>query len=98
LAFLEHDEVIDVCVLFADEVEAAPRLLLQLDQPGRTRADQQRRDLRSDLDAISLVPRAGGERTEATLDLDRRRGLRDDDPVAAAGRALLGHHLARAVG
>ena len=32
LAFLEHDEVVEVRVFLADEVEAASRLLLELDQ------------------------------------------------------------------
>ena len=35
---------------------------------------------------------------DPALDLDRGRALRDDDPVAVAGRALARHHLARAVG
>ena len=38
------------------------------------------------------------ERAQPALDLGRGGALGDDDPVAVAGRALAGHHLARAVG
>ena len=33
LPFFEHDEMVEMQVLFPDEVEAAPRLLLQLHEP-----------------------------------------------------------------
>ena len=42
--------------------------------------------------------RAGGERANPPLDVDRGGRLGVDDPVAAAGRALPRHQLARPVG
>ena len=98
LPLAEHDEVVEMLVLLRRQIEAAPRLLLELDQPRCTRPDQDRRDLGGDLDAVSLMTRARGKRAEPALDLDGGRRLRDDDSVTAARRALLRHHLARTVG
>ena len=94
LALGEDEEVVEVDVLLALEVEAAPRLRLELDQPLRARPDEERRDLRRDLNAVRLSARAGRERAQPSLDVECRRSLGDDDPVAAAGRTLLRHHLA----
>src|SRR6185295_2916148 len=68
LPLRQHDEVVEVRVLLADEVEAAPRLLLELDQSRRAWPDQQRGDPRGDLDAIGLATRARRERTQPALD------------------------------
>src|SRR5262249_62123185 len=87
LPLLEHEEVIQVRVVLADEIEAPARLLLELDQPGCSRADQERRDLGRDLDAVRLAPRARRERAQPALVVDRGRRLREDDAVAAARRA-----------
>ena len=56
LAFLEHDEVIEMRVVLPDEIEPAARLLLELDESCRTRPEQERCDLRRDLDAVRLMP------------------------------------------
>ena len=98
-ALLEHAEVVEMDVLDPDEEEAPLRQLLELAQPRAAGPDEQRRDLRVHLDLERLRARAGrDERAQLALDLDRGRRLGDDDPVAGAGRALAGHHLARAVG
>ena len=52
---------------------------------------------RAELDLVRLRARAGGQRAELPLGVDRGRRLGEDDSVAAAGRALLGEDLARAV-
>ena len=56
LPFREHEEVIEMRVRLRLQVEAAPRLLLQLLQARCARPDQDGRDLRGDLDAVGLVP------------------------------------------
>ncbi|MBW8742107.1 MAG: hypothetical protein JF623_05660, partial [Acidobacteria bacterium] len=94
----EDEEVVEVYLVFPDEIEPAPRLRLQLDEALGPGADDERRDLRGDLDAVRLRARARRERAEPALDVERRGSLRDDDPVAAAPRALLRHHFARPVG
>src|SRR5581483_10247948 len=95
----QHPEVVEVLALLADEEEAALRRLLQLAQPDARGADDEGRDLRRDLHLERLVAGArGDEPAQAALDVDGGRVLGDDDPVAAAGRALLRHHLARTVG
>ena len=56
-------------------------------------------DLRVQLDLEGLRARSGRrELAQAPLGIDRGRGLREDDPVAAADGALAGQDLARAVG
>ena len=98
LPLLEHEEVVEVDVLLRDEEEAPARRRLDLLEAGRARTDQQRRDLRVHLDAIRLNARAACERSEPALEIDRGRLLGDDDPVAAARRALAREDLARALG
>ena len=56
LPLREHDEVVEVRVVLAHEVETAAGLLLELDEAQRARPDQERSDLGRDLDAIRLVP------------------------------------------
>src|SRR5207248_3898671 len=67
LALREHDEVVDVRALLADEVEAPPRLGLELRQALGAGADEQRRHLARDLDAIRLCARSRREYPEAPL-------------------------------
>src|SRR5205823_12025732 len=98
LALAEDDEVVEVQAVLALEEEAALRQRLQLDEPPRGGPYERTRDRCRDLDAEGLRARAGGQRAQAPLHVDRGRGLGVDDPVAAAGRALAGHDLARAVG
>src|SRR5581483_3873442 len=99
VAAVEQAEVVEVDVLEPDEEEGPLRDLLELAQPRAARAGDDRRDPGVELHLERLRARARRhERAQLALDLHRRRPLRDDDPVAAAGRALAGHHLARAVG
>src|SRR5438105_3483237 len=98
LALGEHDEVVGMDVLLRHDEEAAFRLLLELDEPQTARTDQHGGHLRVQLDAEGLLARTRRQRPQAPLNVDRRRRLGDDDAVAAAGGALLGEDLARAVG
>src|SRR5581483_3185549 len=96
---LEDDEVVGRYALLPDDEETALRLRLDRREERRSRSDQPFRDVGVQLDAEGL--HAGlrrRERSEPPLGLDDRRRLRDDDPVATAGRTLLGENLARAVG
>ena len=98
LALAEHDEVVEVHVRLAREEEAPLRHRLELLQPHRAGADERRGDRRGELDPVRLRARAGDERAQPPLDIDRRRRLRVHDAVAAARRALARHDLARPVG
>jgi hypothetical protein len=80
------------------EEEPLLRHPFELEEPPRARPDERACDRIGELDPECLGPRGRGERAQPPLDVDRGRRLGVDDPVAAAGRALARHHLARAVG
>src|SRR6185312_8455160 len=81
-----------------DEQEASLGLLLDRPQARRGGADQDRRDLRLELDLERLRARsARGQRLQAPLGVDRGRGLGEDDAVAAADGALAREDLTRPV-
>ena len=75
---------------------SSPRARAAACRRGRRRARRPSRST-STLKAFDARARRD-ERAQPALDVDGGRVLGDDDPVAAAGRALLRHHLARAVG
>src|SRR5262249_60025930 len=80
--------MIKMDIFLRHEEEAPPRRRLDLLQPRGARADEQRRDLRVDLDAERLDAGAASKRTKPALEVDRGRLLGDDDSVAAARRAF----------
>ena len=84
--------------LLRHEEEALLRRLLDLGEARAAGPEQQRGDPRAHLDPERLGAGARGEHAQPPLDLERGGRLREDDPVAGAGGALLGQDLARAVG
>ena len=95
--FGEDREVVVCRPRLGLESEMAPGLLLELLEPRCPRADQRRGDLGVQLYEEGLALRAGDVPAEAALGVHGVRLHRDDDAVAAAGRAAVGEDLAWSV-
>ena len=80
------------------EEEAPARLLLDLAEPRAAGSDEQRRNVRVELDPERLVARLARQRAQPPLGVDGERLVGNDDAVPRAGRAGDREDLARTVG